>query len=333
MPEMTVVLPASVQRQMDQMADFDRALEGSTEPPAPNELPADPPAAPVVSTPPQPPAAPVQGDQAQYWHQSYMTLQGKYNAEIGPLHAEVSRLSGQLAQAMTKLAEYAEKRQTTEPTAPQGRLVTDKDVESFGGDLVDFVKRAATDVVGVREAELSREIEMLRNENAELKGRVGNVAEQQSGTARQIYLQHLASKVPDWELLNKDMGFLRWLAEIDQLSGHPRQAYLNAAFQAHNVEQTATIFNAYKALVAPPAPTRGVTPQQELARQQAPRSSGNASASPTAATPADKIFTTREIERFYSEASRGGFKGREQERLDIEAQIDRAVAEGRVRPG
>jgi hypothetical protein len=198
-------------------------------------------------------------------------------------------------------------------------LVTDKDVEDFGGDLVDLIGRKAADVVN---AEMSR----LRAENAQLREEVGSVSEQQGEARRDVYFSNLERLVPDYRELNVDPDFLEWLAEVDTMSGQPRQNFLNNAFESYDVDRTAVLFDAFKELTAAAAKPKVVP--KELQRQVAP---GTSKASSVATTNAnERIWKMSEIDRFYRDVARGTYKGNDAEQARIEAEIDQAVLEGRL---
>ena len=204
--------------------------------------------------------------------------------------------------------------------------MTDKDVEAFGSDLIDVIARKAREVA---QAEFAPKIAQLEAENAQLSGELNGVSERQTDSARTMYFADLRREVPDWEALNVDQRFMDWLAEVDPLSGNPRQEYLNRAFASLDVGRTAVLFNTFKELTAPPPVPAKPQPSKQLQRQVAP---GTSRASTVASSnPAERIWSLSEIDQFYIEIRRGDYKGNEAERARIEAEIDHAVAEGRVR--
>lgn len=68
--------------------------------------------------------------------------------------------------------------------------------------------------------------------------------------ARSYYFYELSQLVPDYEKLNVDEGFLRWLDQPDLASGEKRQDVLTSAYTAFDVRKTAEIFNKYKEFLA-----------------------------------------------------------------------------------
>jgi len=321
-------LPDQVRRQAEAAAEFDKQMEAQAQPPAeePEAEPTQDNTDGIQPVAEEPQVLDAQPDPVaeQTWEARYKTLRGMFDAEVPQLHARVKELEGKLDDALTRLNDAAQPAKAKEPKAP---LVTDKDVETFGSDLIDLIKRQAEEIAAERDVEWEAKLAKAEAENARLQEQVGRVAETQGVTNRRTYFAELSKLVPDYEVLNVDDGFITWLAEVDPLSGLPRQAYMNNAFEAMDVTRTANLFLTYKQMVTPPAPEP--EPRRELERQVAPGSSK----SDVAPQPASntRVWTTAEVDQFYRSLSRGDYRGREQEAAQIEQQIDLAVAEGRLR--
>ncbi len=319
-------LPKQVQAELEAAERLEQELLNAANPPEPTQDPepqpepnADPepqddPEPAPVNQDPEPQPEPTKPSDDETWERRYKTLQGMFNAETARFKSEVAELKSELKEAISKLKEAP-----ATPTEPQRSLVTDKDVEDFGGDLVDLIGRKAADVVNAKMAR-------LEEENARLREELGSVSEQQGEARRDVYFSSLERVVPDYRELNVDPDFLEWLSETDSLSGQPRQHFLNIAFESYDVERTAVLFNAYKDTIAP-APQPTVVPK-ELQRQVAP---GTSKASSVASTPAaERVWKMSEIDKFYKDVARGVYKGNDAEQARIEAEIDQAVLEGRL---
>jgi hypothetical protein len=311
-------LPKQVQAQADAVAELDKMFEQ----PAPTEQEqVEAVQEPAVE---QAPAAEKPKSDDDTWQKRYQTLQGMFNAEVPRLNSQVKELTTQLQTAIASIE--ALKKQPQKQEKPVEKLVTEKDVEAYGGELIDLVKRQAAEVIQSERATIQDDLAKLQAENAELKKMLGGVAEKQGANERRAYYVELASQVPEYEAINTNPDFLTWLAEVDPLSGVTRQAYLNVAFEQFDAKRTATLFNAFKkdaGLAAQPKQDA----KQELQRQVAPGTS-RASA-PTTPNAGEKIWAMRDIEQFYTEASKGRYSREEAAR--IEAEIDAAVAAGRIR--
>ena len=313
-------LPTRVQAQLDEADRLEALLTQQTPPeetPPPTE---DVKEQPATEPPPAPkPQADEPSDDA--WQKRYKTLQGKYNAEIPRFSQQIQELTNKLAEAQAKISELVK---APAAKAPTKSLVTDKDIEAIGGDLVDLVKRQAQEVA---DQMASEQLARLAEENKALRSQLTGVAERQTTNDRERYFTRLGELVPDYEELNTDSGFNGWLAEIDPISGIVRQEHFNSAYHNFDVPRTATLFNAYKSLTAPtPAPAR--TGNRNLERQVTPGTSKVTG--PTEAQPDTRIWKQGEIAQFYADITKGLYKGRDADQARIEAQIDQAVAEGRV---
>lgn len=277
---------------------------------------------PLVTQAPEATPEPPKADEEQTWHNRFKTLQGKYNAEVPRLTTELRDLKGQLNTAIAKLDSFTEAK--TAP--PPAKLVTDKDVEVFGSDLIDVIDRKAREVA---QTAFDSGMDVLKTENSKLREQLTGVTDRQASSDQRGYFSELAQAVPDWEAVNVDDGFLEWLAEVDTLSGQPRQDYLNRAFANLDTQRTVALFNAYKQTTGTPVPAAdAVDPKAQLQRQIAPGTSKAAAAAPSSGT---KLWTMNEIDQFYRSITQGAFRDNEPERVRIEAEIDQAVAEGRLR--
>jgi len=329
-------LPKQVQALADEAERLQNQVAGiapeTTEQPPTEEANAEPegeqPVAEQALAPAMEPEAPkpeATTSDDETWERRYKTIQGKYNAEVPRLNADLRDLRNQLATALTEIERIKE--QKARPTEPAQPLVTDKDVEAFGSDLIDVIDRKAREVAAQM---VGTEMAELKAENQRLNDQLSGVTERQVSNDRRTYFAELARLVPDYEVLNVDEGFLGWLSEVDPLSGLARQDYLTNAWNSFDFQRTAALFNAYKQMTAPP-PTPEPAPavKQQLQRQVAPGTSKVSTTAPSNTT--DLIWTTSEIDQFYKAVSRGDYRGNEAEQVRIEAEIDRAVAEGRIR--
>jgi hypothetical protein len=142
-------------------------------------------------------------------------------------------------------------------------------------------------------------------------------------TLEQQFYAALKGLVPDWEQVNTNDNWLQWLAETDPVYGMPRQAALDNGRKNLDVQRVANVFNAFKA-------AHPVKQQDSLASQVAPTTV----ASPAPVTPVatqKPILAAKFIEKFYSDQAKGRYVGREAEMNRLEAEINQAAAEGRIR--
>jgi len=216
--EYNMSLPKQVQDQLEEIERWEQEQASANSPPQTQEGDDEQRQQPVEqeeqpleqATPPE-----LKQPDDEIWERKYKTLQGMFNAEVPRLKSEVADLKNQLSTAIARLDLASSEKPESKSTKSQ-RLVTDKDVEDFGGDLVDLIKRQATEVA---QSTLDEKISRLEAENADLRGQVTGVSERQGESARRDYFAQLERLVPDYEAINVDQGFMDWLSEVDMLSG------------------------------------------------------------------------------------------------------------------
>lgn len=325
-------LPPQVQAQADGLARYDAEIETArvaaeaeaTAAAAPE--PATPPAA-ASTVPPAPPPPPTED-----WEQKYRSLQGIFNAQMPVLRAEVASLTANLAAAQQALKAKEVTPASTSET-PRPSKVTAADVDAFGADLLDVVKRQAAEIVADAQTAWEAEKTRLTGEITTLRQQVETTAERTVTSDRNKYFGDLAQLVPDYERVNVDPGFIAWLAEAEPLAGVQRQSFLKTAFDGFDARRTADIFSAWKATQAAPAPTLAPpAPPAPAPRTLSVTPGPSRATTPPAPADTAKVWTASEIDVFYREVGRGDFKGREAEQVATVADIDLALAQGRVSP-
>lgn len=327
-------LPQALQRQLEEAEALEKALAQSeetetpevqdqqTEAPAPesNEQHAEP--TPEAQKPEESKpltAKPGKEQDVEYWRSRATSMHGIAQAQAQELHElrnQVSTLSTEIKNLQVK------------PEAPKQAdpLVTDKDVETFGSDLIDLQERVAKKAVAEARGQFQAVIDQQAEYIKQLEAKVGAVDQQVSASAQDRFYEALGKQVPDWEQVNADQRFLEWLGQTDQMSGVSRQAYLDDAANRMDLARVAAIFTAFKQTVAP-APAASPVSQarkSELERQVAP-SKSKASA-PTES--GKRIWTRAEYERAMDPRYNKHLSA--DEATQLEAELDLAVAEGRV---
>lgn len=327
----TLTLPKPIQRlaQADEQfmqAQADAAA-GITDQ-ATTEQTADPsPAQPEPTPQSQVPQAPVPA-QDDVWKQKFDTLEGKYRSEVPTLNAQLrqsqeinQRLQADLQALQAKVEAISNKPATPEPPAS-----THKDAEVFGADMIEMVSRVAGESFSKHSQTFMTKVSEFTDRLDALERRLTGVSQSTQMTAQQSFMAQLENNVPDVRALDTDQQFLAWLAEVDPVYGAPRQAALDSAINALDVSRTVAIFNTYKASRAPAAqPTQAA---KELERQVAPSTSA-ASGSPAANAP--KYWSMADIDKFYTDVRRGVYRGKDEAAFRIEAEINAAISEGRIR--
>lgn len=318
-----VKLPRGIRNQVAAAEAIERQMAAA--PQAPATVPVDqlvaPPAdttaqPPVTETPPANPPAPVQAPVDEALEQKYRTLQGKYNAEVPRLVQTTRNLEQQLQTAQAEL-----QRLKQEPPKPQASVPDPKDVEAFGAEMIEMVRRqASSEIEAAVRAHVGSFVQRLEALEAQFK----SVNQDVAVTAEQQFLTSLTQLVPNWRQVNVDQKWLEWLGQVDPVYGEARQAALDRATQSMSAERTAAIFNSFLATVAQPV----VPPASELSNLVAPTRTG--ASQPPAPAPGPQYISVKDVEAFYRDVRMGKYNGREDVMRVMEANINRAIAENRV---
>jgi len=343
-------LPKAVQKQVEEANRLAEQLAKEREAPPANDeqLPEAQQAPPTAEAQPEAPPQEPKAEEApskppvEPWEQKYRVLQGKYNAEVPRLQRTVQeqteqvRLLQQQLTATQGMISAMGQRQQAAPAqqAPQ-RLVKPEEVNEFGEDLTDFIRRVAQEALNPtiedRVKKVQQMVDQVRSSTQDFGKRI-------EMTDRERMLATLDAQVPNWRELNNDDGFLAWLEQVDPYVGQPRMELLKGAYERHDGMRVAAFFKGYKsenAVVTPPAPAAPAPqkqePQRKLDQFVAPGTPKQTGATGAQSGPEKRIWTEAQIKQFYTDAAAGKFAKNPDRRNEIERQIHEAVREGRVR--
>lgn len=287
-----------------------------------------------VAAQPEPTPAPVQRDD---FEQKYRSIQGKYDVEIPVLRQQAQtfeRINTSLAEQLALVSADLNRLRATpapqEPTAPV-RAANDKDVETFGSELIDLITRVAAAQTFGLEQKLASHLAEIKQAVGRTNSEVGTVRQSQQQTDRALYEQRLTEQVPNWRAVNASPDWLAWLNEFDAVLGATRQAALSDAYTKFDSPRTVAFLKAYLDLPRSRPASAARTPQEELARQQSPRASSQVPSQPQSSASDTRFWTQKEVGDFYTAVLQGKYKANPAEKARVEAQIDEAVATGRVR--
>lgn len=329
------VLPKAIQAQLDQAEAIQQQLNA----PAPEVE--TPEAAPVAEAPSDTQKAeqqvqPVQAPAAtpdDTWEQRYRALDGKFRAEVPRLHEQLRETNARLETAMKALETAVERR--SEQPKPETKLVTDADVESFGADLIDAIRRVAREEFSPLAAQLTQAIEQRIGAVAQ---RVESTEAQVVKTAEQTFWDTVIQTHADFDVINEDP---RWFTFLDKRMPGTRYTRRQLAEDAiKNLDSAALIdqLQSFKAEVAPApqvadpapaAPTATTKPKPSLDSQVAPNSTRASTPSGDSPASAGRIWTGSE---YVAALDHRNLQRMSREEYDaLVAEADLALEEGRVR--
>jgi hypothetical protein len=242
---------------------------------------------------------PAESSDLDYWKQRAKVAEGRLSKEMPRMAQTVRELRDQLA--------AAEQKSLSVNVEPVSEGVTPQEVETYGAEFIDMVKRAAKSAAGV---------------DSDVKKQLEKISAAQQKTVRDAFFASLNRDAPNWERLNTDQGFLEYLAGLDPYTGRSRQELFDDAYEKLDAWRIANFFNAFESTGQP----RGESPPPSRADQVVPSSSR--AAQPESAK-SKKIWTTEDVARFYDNVRRG--KIAETEASRIESDIFAAQSEGRFR--
>lgn len=238
-------------------------------------------------------------DEEEKWKHKYNVLQGKYNAEVPRLQQEVKKLQEENAYLLTKL-------ELLEKVVEETKAQPEKKVEDLQEDEDTDIKTLKEDF-----PEIYRAVKKIMSKTVPQE--VKTITEEMKQQKTANFFTTLKTLVPNWEELNVDEGFLRWLKEVDLFTGKTRHELLLDAYSKFDVNRVASFFKAY---------SDGLP----INRQQAHVAPQSRSIS----TPATnkKILRQSQIEDFYRKKALGKISSADAKRFEQE--IISAMKEGRI---
>lgn len=213
-------------------------------------------------------------EDAGKWEQRYRSLQGMF--EAGQRQIE------QLHQLLAAMQSATPAKDEPAPAKTASRLVSEKDEEAFGADLIDLARRVAKEEAGDTIAKLQQQV-------AALQAQLSGVAQTTAVSVQERFESQLSSKSPEWRRIDADPKFSEWLQ-----ASPTRQKLFAEAAKGQDVEEVAYFFNEYAQRVAP---ATAVTTDPRLEKQVAPGKS-KATSVPSKQSTEKKQWTRSEIAEF-----------------------------------
>jgi len=261
------------------------------------------------------------------WQQKYKTLQGMYNAEVPQLRQTIQELEGKVYQFENLLANINQQNQNQQAQqAQQLKLISDEEAEEYG-ETLDVMRKVSKEEFG----NIGSEVNALKAQIAQLSQHTASQTQQLSSavgqTQEELFWNRLNALVPNWQEINATDGFKAWLVEVDPLSGVSRQAYLDEAQSRLDVDKVAQFFTTWSSLNGEVS-ARPTTKSSELEMQVSPKKGRSSTSTPSGGS--KQTWSQADIAKFYDDIRKGRFKGRDDERSQIERDIFAAQQEGRI---
>lgn len=324
-------LPKQIQAQLAEMEAFDQqvAADRGEEPKPIGEPPLEP-------TPPgeveQPKPISEPPPEEATWKQRYLSLQGQYNSQVPTLQMQVAQLTDRVTQMTSALqAKPPEQKPQEQTLRTKAELVTAKDVDAFGEDLVDLARRVAKDEFGGRETEYHERIQRLEAQLSEAQGQVGEVAQSQAQSVSERFFTDLNNAVPGWEQVQATPECQEFLASRIPGTGQTWDVTLKNAAKHRDIsavqEVFGTFFERHPALDQ--RAKQPVNRRAELSRQVTPTRSAASTGTPTQGK---RTYTGDQYAAEMMRVVRLRQASKWDESARLEADLNVALAERRVVP-
>jgi hypothetical protein len=316
-----MALPKQVEQQLKEIEEMEKALTVEPEGQPETQEPVEP----TVEAQPTEPVEPVAVETKveDDWAQKYRTLKGHFDAEVPRLHQQNKELVNQLQQLQEHVRALSEKPQQQQ--TQDERLVTDKDEEAFGADLIDVQRRIAKEVMRDLVAPMKKELEARDSRIAQLE----TMLTKTSGDVTTLtFEQRLERAIPDFTTINTDPKWVAWLDEADPYTNLPRRNYAEYVYSQGDVEKLKQIVEFYKTASGQSnVNAERQQRQTELNRQVQPTRTASASSVPQG----QKLYTESDAARLFHKVRELNLKGKYDEASQLEAELSAAYVEGRVR--
>lgn len=253
-------------------------------------------------------------DQEDY-KQKYFVLKGKYDAEVPRLLHEV----GELKTAVSALQE--KKQIPTKDEEPSDDLLSDP--------AVKYLHDEYPDVYNALVAFESKTSKKKPSVDPTVEERISRVERTQFKTTEDRFIDDLNRLVPDWDSVNKDSKFVEWLNTEDPLTGYTRFQLASIAQNSLDGPRVAKFYSNFKKEVygdteQPVEKSSGKKDMSKFVTPSTTRSGATETKQDT------DTFTREDINKFYADAAKGAYVGRDAVYNKIEEKINKALMEGKI---
>jgi len=259
------------------------------------------------------------------WEKRFNGLKASYDREVPKLRGELDTAHTAVDEVNSKMAALQEKIEQLESkpevTAPAPVVFTDEEREQYGDGYINMMEKVAEQ----SNTELVKTLMDVQAELASLKQGQKQVKEHAVVSDEQRFFSGMNERVgSDWEKTNTNPEFLKFLDEEVPYSGKTRLDFLREARKNLDLEQVSGIFNDFKA-----TSTNGES-QDDVPSIPEELISPNSKGGGKPPAPELRVYTSQEVTDFYTDKTKGRYKGKEEEARAIEKDIIAAGQQGRI---
>ena len=201
-------------------------------------------------------------------------------------------------------------------------LFTEEERDIVGDQTITSVQKATRAAVDAAMAPLQAELAQVQNARIAEQSRLN---EQERSNLKGEFLTKLGAVVPGYQELDTDPQFIKWMDEIDPMSGMTKKSIFLQSRDLGDVGRVAGFFNEYKAI-------RDGRGSEILEDSITPSKSSATVQTKEQPKKSNKILESVAMQ-FYDDCARGLYKGREALRVKYKEQIDTAIASGNIVAG
>jgi len=252
--------------------------------------------------------------------QRFKTLQGKYNAEV-------PRMARRIAELEARLAAEADAPRPTEPT-PAGRNSADIEAEILSAIPKETLDKMDPEAVKLHASMIAAAVKKTsQTVDRRAQEEVAQLRKQMASIQGQTFWDRVEREIPGASDIDQnDPLWAEFLEKADETSGLTYRDIGARAIAQGDVHRVAGLMRRYLTEAA-----GGVDPIKPTVLQKPSQSPVSVSSSAGGSNAVARgSIRMSDITTFYSEVARGRYSGREAERASKEAEIERAVSEGRV---
>jgi hypothetical protein len=237
---------------------------------------------------------------ARYYEDRLRVIQGMLNKR----NAEFAELKGMVSQL--EKADQSQPKQATNRFSPKFR---EEYGEEFANEIASGVRSEFMDIIAQHKAEMEQMRQSVNRESNDA-----------------VFWLKVDKLCPGASDLQDDPpeSFLAWLEQSVPMTGMSRKQIGINAVSRGDAATVAELFGSYMAAVG----KASKTPADAVARQVMPAGSPARQTQSTAKKP---TYTEAQIDKFWSDKMAGKYSGDPDKAQKIEAQIELAYKEGRVR--
>lgn len=237
------------------------------------------------------------------------------------LQGMIDKKDEEITTLRTLLAQISAKPEQPAAEAKPSQLVTQADISEYGTDLIDLIGRKASEIYQAK-------ITTLESQIADMRNMLSGVAQTTAKSSQERFVDTLATKVPDWETLNVDPGFITWLSQPAPFTKEAKLDLLRRASSEFDAAKAAEFFIEYKkAQVGAQESAQPAAQAPDPSKLVAPGRS-KAPATKVDNVGGGRIWTRADIGKLYDDKMAGRISQKEFD--ELERDIFKAQRENRI---